>query len=130
MENKFRVWDKEHHIMNNNYFEDNHYLSNGGICLNDIFKQKEKYIFMQYIGRRDMDFVEIYVSDIIKVKLTAGYRECYVFRYYEVKYNQVTCSYYLEGYKQEDPLEFNRYQEYEVVGNKYENQGLLEEMSK
>ena len=108
---KFRIWDKEENKMiNGNDFTFDEYAP-----LNDLFYDNSKKLdFMQYIGLKDFDGVEIYEGDILEGE--NGYQGVVIFENGMFLVDTSYGIYFLN-------LERN----IRVIGNKYENPELLEE---
>ena len=122
---KFRAWNKEENIMcyENEDFEadywDGHYASLLE-TINDSLKT-DKYIFMQYVGLHDKNGKEIYEGDVVKIdcptmKMTG-----------EIKYSEMSAMFYIYDVIEdiEETLWYQK-EEYEIIGNIYENPELLE----
>ncbi len=119
---KFRAWDRydnkwEDEIGEDYYCEDNAYM-NKLLIINDSFKTKERFTYMQYTGLKDINNKELYEGDIVKI-LPNNYIAL-------AEYSQESCAYLLKnknGYRGY----FSIIQEgFEVIGNIYENPELLE----
>ena len=107
---KFRIWDKEENKMiNGNDFTFDEYIP-----INYMFNDSNRFIFMQYIGLKDFDEVEIYEGDILEGE--NGYQGVVIFENGMFLVDTSYGIYFLN-------LERN----IRVIGNKYENPELLEE---
>lgn len=140
---KFRVWDKENEYMINSKQgvytalrnvmnitrQDDEYYNNG-----DLLKpNKEKYILMQYTGLKDKNGTEIYEGDIVKI-----HKHSYDFGFKQEEIGQIkfidgAFGFYKEKSKNEyyfntlaDEIAYHEIEEYEVIGNIYDNPELLE----
>lgn len=86
--------------------------------LNTIFRHPEKYHLMQYTGLKDKNGVEIYEGDIVRNELYEVFLVEYVgehwFGYVLVQTDETWCGHLYE------------YDEYEIIGNIYDNPDLLE----
>ena len=83
--------------------------------LNTIFRHPEKYHLMQYTGLKDKNGVEIYEGDIVQNELGEVFLVEYLrFGYVLKQTGEPWCKF---------PYE---YDEYEVIGNIYDNPDLLE----
>lgn len=115
---KFRVWSTFNKKMiekNSNY-----YLSlDGDLFQSDCldYQNKSSFVIMQYIGLKDKNGVEIYESDIIQSR--DGERK------YIVKWDDKEANYYGEmiGRIDNNFIAWNRF---EVIGNVYQNEKLLD----
>ena len=78
----------------------------------------------QYTGLKDKNIKEIYESDIVRYPLDKLYLdEPTILHYYEVKWEQETCSWILSGYGGR----LVTHRDYEIIGNIYENPELVNE---
>ena len=123
---KFRAWDKVDGIWCN------YKIYDGTVYLMDIntgvwYERYEDFDLMQYIGLKDMNNIEIYEGDIVKLsKENSDFKEIGI-----VKFDENKASYVLET--QDDDISYNisyyNYHKvhYRVIGNIYENKELLEQ---
>ena len=126
---KFRCWDKVDGIWCN------YKIYDGTVYLMDIntgvwYERYEDFDLMQYIGLKDMNNIEIYEGDIVKLsKENSDFKEIGI-----VKFDENKASYVLET--QDDDISYNisyyNYHKvhYRVIGNIYENKELLEQKNK
>lgn len=127
---KFRAWDKVKQIWCNYKIDDGtvYFMDNDTGCLYRNYPGKyENFDLMQYIGLKDINNVEIYEGDIVKLsKENSDFKEIGV-----VKFDENKASYVLET--QDDDISYNisyyNYHKvyYRVIGNIYENKELLEQ---
>jgi uncharacterized phage protein (TIGR01671 family) len=109
---KFRAWDKDTNklfVCDDIYFVKPRFRVKEKEELNNIFSVNDNFVFMQYTGLKDVNGKEIYEGDIV----IEGYKGKY--GTYEVKWN-------VKGFN----LGSEDGDEYEVIGNIYENPELLE----
>jgi len=106
---KFRAWDKEKKIMDYNpsipAFGD---INN--IYLNGWFSENSYFILQQFTGLKDKNGKEIYEGDILELK----HNDRVVLKHIVV-WNEKRC-----GWSDYEPKN-----EFEVIGNIYENPELL-----
>lgn len=127
MNKKFRIWDKKYQVMN---------YSNKYACLSDFFKchgyqyhapseSKDNYILMQYTDRRDTDNQEIYEGDIVhtEVWLSGSRKEDFVG---VVEWNNPCLTYRVKD-KDRDYYESLAHNDWEKLGNIYEDKDLVED---
>lgn len=131
---KFRAWDKVR----------KEYLSGGKILISvePSKRPKHSYIFLdiltapdmyrsrfvieQYTGLCDKNGKEIYEGDIIQVKLSAGYGECYAWEKFKITFidgNQL--GRFMAIDKHGVSWNIDNSNEIEVIGNIYENSELI-----
>ena len=83
----------------------------------------------QYINRKDRNGTEIFTKDIIKVKLSAGYSDCYEWKLFEVIFDVKQLCFTLKPIGNVSPwFGVNALQyacEIEVVGNVFDNPEFL-----
>lgn len=130
---KFRAWDKKKEMWTNYksydgilYFMD----KNTGVWFGKYNKRYKDFDLMQYIGMKDMNNVEIYEGDIVKLyKEKGNFKDTGV-----VKFDKSRASFVLET--QDDDYGYFSYNisyynynkvYYKVIGNIYENKELLEQ---
>lgn len=112
---KFRAWDKENKIMIDHfYLFDDIFTSNGQLAM---YSRKEDWVVMQYTGLKDKNGKEIYKGDIVRSIEVIGdelgdYTEELK---QEVFFNG--CAFY--------PVCTAPSENWEVIGNIYENSNLL-----
>ena len=126
---KFRAWDKVDGIWcSYKIYDGTVYLmdNNTGVW----YERYEDFDLMQYIGLKDINNVEIFEGDIVKLsKENSNFKEIGV-----VKFDENKASYVLET--QDDDLSYNisyyNYHKvyYRVIGNIYENKELLKQKNK
>lgn len=126
---KFRAWDKVDGIWCN------YKIYDGTVYLMDIntgvwYERYEDFDLMQYIGLKDMNNIEIYEGDIVKLsKENSDFKEIGI-----VKFDENKASYVLET--QDDDISYNisyyNYHKvhYRVIGNIYEHKDLLKQENK
>ncbi|MFW6047500.1 MAG: YopX family protein [Candidatus Woesearchaeota archaeon] len=114
---KFRAWDKDYKkiIYDFNNFV---YFDETG----EISKLNSLEI-MQYTGKKDKNDKEIYEDDIVKTNLYGGSGYDTEEFIGIVKYDKVRCEYRVINDKNYEILGYNQW---EKIGNKYENSELLE----
>ena len=127
---KFRAWDKVKQIWCNYKIDDGtvYFMDNDTGCWYRNYPGKyENFDLMQYTGIKDINNVEIYEGDIVKLsKENSDFKEIGV-----VKFDENKASYVLET--QDDDLSYDisyyNYHKvyYRVIGNIYENKELLEQ---
>lgn len=130
---KFRAWDKVKQIWCNYKIDDGtvYFMDNDTGCLYRNYPGKyENFDLMQYTGIKDINNIEIYEGDIVKLsKENSNFKEIGV-----VKFDENKASYVLET--QDDDLSYNisyyNYHKvyYRVIGNIYENKELLKQKNK
>ena len=117
---KFRVWDHIHKIMMK-LSEVNTY------SVIDILSNtfKESLSVMQYTGLKDKNGKEIYEGDICKViNYASDYLKIHGKMYCVISWSNTT-GFYGKGFGV--PTTFSIGEEFEVIGNIYENPELLEQ---
>ena len=127
---KFRAWDKVKQIWCNYKIDDGtvYFMDNDTGCLYRNYPGKyENFDLMQYTGIKDINNVEIFEGDIVKLsKENSDFKEIGI-----VKFDENKASYVLET--QDDDISYNisyyNYHKvhYRVIGNIYENKELLEQ---
>lgn len=111
---KYRAWDLDHKEMQ--YSEDHFYHL--GEFFNWYFDRSEKKILMQSTTLKNKNGIEIYEGDIIN---WGGYKNCLV-KYHEIGYTfGGICFHYVNA------IEDLKFEDIEVIGNRWENPELLEE---
>lgn len=130
---KFRAWDKVKQIWCNYKIDDGtvYFMDNDTGCWYRNYHGKyENFDLMQYTGIKDINNVEIFEGDIVKLsKENSDFKEIGV-----VKFDENKASYVLET--QDDDLSYNisyyNYHKvyYRVIGNIYENKELLKQKNK
>lgn len=127
---KFRAWDKAKQMWSNYksydgtlYFMD----KNLGCWYGSYHERYKDFDLMQYTGIKDINNIEIYEGDIVKLsKENSDFKEIGI-----VKFDENKASYVLET--QDDDISYNisyyNYHKvhYRVIGNIYENKELLEQ---
>ncbi len=109
---KFRVWYKEDKKFNNNICAYYQFLSDSYDCGHTV--NLENYIIMQCTGLKDKNDKLIYEGDIVRFNKT-GIVEWDI---YEWMLTTLDGTDWIES--------FGCINEYEIIGNKYENPELLE----
>ena len=117
---KFRVWDNERNVMFNSksvdidFFEGKIEITSDTIRYDEVYTDEIKdFELMQYVGCKDKNNKEIYEGDIVKTKEHIG----------QIIYSKgmffidVKGDFYLPIYNVSEFME--------VIGNIYENPGLL-----
>ena len=136
---KFRGWDEQKKIMHNDvefirsgvegndwiiFKSDKQKLEDDNVLNNPYFQQQIK--IMQYTGLKDKNGVEIYEGDIVRTT-------CNIFRdekdnipyISEIKYIKDNCGFKAYDLKFESCHSKVENLKSEVIGNIYENEGLL-----
>lgn len=111
---KFRAFDIDKNEM---HFDDFFVTADGQFFWNFSEELNEKMIIMQYTGLRDKYGKQIYEGDIVHFRTISGNRMTYLVYWSDAK----------TGFKP-TRLTQNNQTEIEVVGNIYENEGLIEKM--
>ena len=124
---KFRAWDEQNKIMHNEvefirsgtegndwilFKSDKQKLECGNVLNNPYFQQQIKV--MQYTGLKDKNGKEIYEGDIVKGNYLRGIGV--------VEWNKYFCKFDISHRMNISPSD-----EFEVIGNIYENPELLED---
>lgn len=119
IEKKFRAWDKESKMMSNTFdinglpkFKDREYLE----------VVSSRFILMQYIGKKDRNNKEVCEDDILAIY----YKTDNKYGIGIVKYDEEYCCYYTIN---KDGVERFMEYDFEIIGNKYENPELWEEIN-
>lgn len=114
---KFRIWDKEgSKMINGNDFTFDEYIP-----INYMFNDSNRFIFMQYTGYKDKTGREIYEGDILKCRLHNGKYENYA-----IKWVHSLCGFDALNKDESNFIDCCIWNEFEVIGNIYENLELLE----
>lgn len=130
---KFRAWDTHEEVMNRVDYID---FANGIVGLsNENVKDYEQPIhrvkFMQSTNLLDKNGVEIYEGDVVNITQYFGghpYGEIkYIVKRSEYNNNLVADSESGDWRTPEVSMSFRKSDDYEVIGNIYENSELLEE---
>lgn len=122
---KFRAWSPIYKKMNNDYMIDGGWES----CQLDDFFNKDYRIVMQFTGLKDKNGKEIYEGDIVSFGKHLG-NGIVKFGDYSAGgddyYAQEAYGFYIEPLKKKD-IKWTETltNEYEVIGNKFENPELL-----
>lgn len=140
---KFRAWNNEHNKMYkvHSLFLDRqgnvtgiHFIAHGGITTADV---KSPYMegiavkVMQFTGLLDKNGKEIHEGDIVKVLNVTYEGKVEKERIGHIGYNDKKCCFYLEysderyGFKEGRNMTVGQFEEFEIIGNIYENSELL-----
>lgn len=120
---KFRAWDEDERIM-----WDIWRISNKHPCHPENGEEQYDWILLQYTGVKDKNGIEIYEGDIIRYKSITRFGEEEIEYTQEVKYStENTAGFIPFCYETEceDSWYSYKHQDYEVVGNIYENPEIL-----
>ena len=129
---KFRAWDTENKEMlkvQELDFEDTFYggrLSIRVDMYNDYFDM-EDMILMQYTGLKDKNGKEIYEGDIVAIQFQRATKTKNALIEYSEKYAAFIITHTKEIKHENENLGDYQMQNFEVIGNIYDNPELLEE---
>jgi len=118
---KFRVWTGDNIIMNA-------HIGMGSI--NTLIKEAQKdWIFMQFTGLSDRLGKEIYEGDIVRLRDEMNFKT-QIGGYWSSEGTGYGVHFLHEGENQKDeiimtPFGFEQEKELEIIGNIYEDEGLL-----
>lgn len=131
---KFKAWDRVEEIMFNvgaiawshNAFNNKSYVfGTNPHCYEDKCNSyvhlNEDCIFMQYVGLKDKNGIEIYENDILKCINYNGDYENYI-----VSWDKEECCYNAWNKNKTNFMSPSIWNEFEVIGNIYESPALLE----
>lgn len=133
---KFRVWDKDFkkmHICGEDVhdeitftYQDNkayyYNLQNGEGSLSE----DSTYVLMQYTGLKDKNGKEIYEGDVVAINFKRACKRGKAVIKYEDKYAQFIITNTSEIIHEDEPLGDYQMENFEVIGNIYDNPELLE----
>ncbi|NLE06917.1 MAG: hypothetical protein GX638_19225 [Crenarchaeota archaeon] len=81
----------------------------------------------QYTGLKDKNGKEIYEGDIVQVKMSAGYSECYEWEKFQIKFiSEKQLGRFIAIDRNNESWNITSSNEIEVIGNVYEDGGLLD----
>lgn len=125
---KFRVYDKEKNMWTNFKILDNtiYFMDkNTGVWFHEKYKAKERFALMQYTGIKDKNDVEIYEGDIVLIRIDKTnilHKTVVKFKHGAFIADIIGDNDYIYlfhfGFNEDD---------FEVIGNIYENKNLPEE---
>lgn len=125
---KFRVYDKEKNMWTNFKILDNimYFMDkNTGVWFHEKYKAKERFALMQYTGIKDKNGKEIYEGDIVLIRIDKTnilHKTVVKFKHGAFIADIIGNNDYIYLFH----FGFNK-DDFEVIGNIYENKNLLEE---
>ena len=124
---KFRVWDKEKNMWTNFKILDNimYFMDkNTGVWFHEKYKAKGRFALMQYTGIKDKNDVEIYEGDLVLIRIDKTnilHKTVVKFKHGAFIADIIGNNDYIYLFH----FGFNK-DDFEVIGNIYENPELLE----